>query len=85
MAAVSQMASALSLKLMKFFVRKRRGHKNGRIGQICAINCGIEEHANNKNITKYLFGVKSIFTRDITNVRKTIISDIFRTFEYPVI
>ena len=38
-------------------------HKNGQIEQNCAINCGIQENASNKNITKYknLFGVKSIF------------------------
>ena len=37
-------------------------HKNGQICQKCAINCGIEGNASNKNITKYknLWGVKSI-------------------------
>ena len=56
-------ASALSLKLMKFFIRKRRGHINGQNQRNCAINHGIQENASNKNITKYknLFGVKRIF------------------------
>ena len=33
------------------------------LNKICAINCGIQENASNKNITKCknLFGFKSIF------------------------
>ena len=58
-----QQQSLLYLKLMKFFIRIRGGHRNGQIEQNCAINCGIKWNATNKSITKYenLFGVKSIF------------------------
>ena len=35
-------ASALSLKLMKFFIRKRGGHTNGQINQKCALDFRIQ-------------------------------------------
>ena len=58
---------------MKFYTRKRGGHINGQIEQTCAINCGIQGNAFNKDITKHkdLFGFKSIFEKPSSGFRDT--------------
>ena len=63
-------ASALSLKLVKFFIRKRGGHRNGQIDQNSTINCGIQGNAKVSSNIK-IYSILKAFLNSSSGFRDT--------------